>query len=137
MDKENAWFFVKLYAVLYWVLAGFLLIAGIVLLGGSGWIAGLAQKAISAAASNPGFRAPPFQITGALFVIVGIVLVCMAVFYFFVALGVWKRMYWARVAVLVLSLLGIFSFPFGTLIGGFAIYLFGFDKHGIAWFKKK
>jgi len=136
MDKENAQFFVKLYSILYWVLAGLMLLGGVLLLAGSAWIASIAQKAISDAATNPGFKAPPFPLTATLFIIIGVALLCMAVFYFFVGLGIWKHMFWARIAALILSILGIFSFPFGTLIGGFAIYLFGFDKYGIAWFKK-
>lgn len=40
----------------------------------------------------------------------------------FAGLGLFKRQEWARILTLVLSVIGIFNFPFGTAIGIYSIW---------------
>lgn len=114
MDKNTAQTVVKVLAVLYWIGAALTIIAGLFMLfGGSalGLISGLAG----------GLLAGLIAVMGVVFLIVGAL-------YVFVGYGLWKFKNWARITAIVLAVLGLISFPLGTIIGIIVIYLFGFDK---------
>src|SRR4051812_6313170 len=111
MDKNTAEMIVKIYAVLCWLGALFSVIGGIALmflgsfagLGGYGMMGG-------------GYGSSMWAGLG---VLAGIVLFALAVLYVFVGLGLWNHREWARITAIVLSVLELFSFPLGTIIGAF------------------
>ncbi len=54
--------------------------------------------------------------------ILAIVLIIVSIPGIFAGIGLYKRKEWARILTLVLSVIEIFSFPFGTAIGIYSIW---------------
>ena len=120
MERDTAEIIVKVYAVLAWLgalvgLLGALFFFGIGSFGGMGAMMG------DASAIGGGFLA-------GLGIIFAIIMLAIAVFEAFVGYGLWTKTSWARVAAIVLSVLSLFSFPIGTIIGAIGIWLFGFEE---------
>lgn len=59
---------------------------------------------------------------------VGVFLLIVTVLDIFVGYGLWRHKNWARITAIVLSVLGLLSFPIGTIFGIVVIYLFAFNK---------
>lgn len=54
--------------------------------------------------------------------VIAIVFVFISILGIFAGLGLYKRKEWARILTLILSVIEIFSFPFGTAIGIYSIW---------------
>jgi uncharacterized membrane protein (DUF2068 family) len=67
-------------------------------------------------------------------VIIGVVFIALGVFYAIAGFGLWSHKPWARIVTLVLSVISLFSFPLGTIIGALGIWLFGFEENVKALF---
>jgi len=126
-DQKTAEILVKVYAVFYWIETFFGVIGGLVLFFGGSFMATMMPFAGDAGLTNGMF--------GGMNVGIAVLTIAIAVFAFFVGLHLWQHKKWARIAALILSILSVLSFPIGTLIGGFGIYLFGFDDGIKALFK--
>jgi hypothetical protein len=113
MDKSTAEIIVKVYAVITWITAFFTLIGALFLLG---------------IGSMMGTMSSDSMLVGALGAAAGVFLLALGVFEAFVGWGLWKRQPWSRIAAIVVSVLSLFSFPVGTIIGAVGIWLFGFDE---------
>ncbi len=121
MGQGAAETFVKIYAILFWIGAiGTVIVGGALLIGSS-----------TIAALMPLSDAPAWLsgMLGTLLIVGAILLIAMGIVYFLVGRGLWNRKSWARIAAIILCALSIFSFPIGTIIGGFGIYLFGFEEN--------
>ncbi len=68
------------------------------------------------------------QLATGIGIIVGIIIFMLAALFLSLARGLWKRQRWARIVQLAACVPQLLSFPIGTLIGGFGIYAFAFDK---------
>jgi len=110
MDKETASTIVKVYAVLSWLGALFMILS-----------AAFISTGFFGSMMMPGFMSGMGFVVGILFVV-------LAIFSAVVGYGLWTLQKWARIAALVMSVLQVFSFPIGTIIGGFGIYFFGFEE---------
>ena len=121
MERNTAEIIVKVYAALAW-LGTLLLILGafaafaIGALGGAGALAGLSSEEVAAAG-----------LFASLGPALGVLLLLLAVAYAVVGFGLWTFKPWARIAAIVISVLSLFSFPFGTVVGAVGIWLFGFE----------
>ena len=120
MEKDTAETIVKVYAVLAWISALIAAVAGIGILVGGSIMGGFGMMGGRNMITS-GFLA-------GLAVIFAIFLLVMAIFYVFVGVGLWNKKDWARIAAIVFSVLSLFSFPIGTVIGAFGIYFFGFEE---------
>lgn len=116
MEKSTAEVIVKVYAIIAWLGALVALIGAFALFFGGSLLSLVMPVGISAG------------ITGALAIALGIFFLALAIFYVFVGFGLWNHSSWARIAVIVMSVLDLFSFPIGTIIGAVGIWLFGFDE---------
>ncbi len=68
--------------------------------------------------------------------IVSIILIIISIPGILVGMGLYKRKEWARILTLVLSVVELFSFPFGTAIGIYSIWAM-IQPETIAAFDKK
>lgn len=117
MEKDTAELIVKVYAVLAWISAAIAVIAALgILLWGS-----VAGGMIS-------LQGLPFAgMMAGLGIVFALLILCVGVFDVIVGFGLWKRKNWARIVTIIFSVISLFSFPLGTIIGGFGIWLFGFE----------
>jgi len=108
---------VKVVGALNVVLGAFeLLIAAatVLIFGGATWLVGAAGGPDAATAI------PILSLTGAALSTVLLVLSLPALV---IGIGLLQRRAWARVAGIVISLLNLFNFPFGTMIGVYGLWV--------------
>lgn len=126
---------VSILAVLAYIGAVFTLILGISMIVGSAAISTVLLK-----------FAPQYTwLTGvgiAAFIGIGIILLACAVLNYFIGKGLWKGQNWARILVIVLSILSILgnlSHPIsgivGIVISAVIIWYLGFNKEAISYFR--
>jgi len=87
---------VKIISVLYYIGAVVLILLGILLIVGAGFIGTILQSIPLLGALGAG-----------LFIVIGIILIVFAVLSFFLGRGLWKAQKWARIVVIVFSVLGV------------------------------
>ena len=96
VDKKQVPTGVKVISVLYYIGAFLGVIFGILSIFGAGMISSVASKI------------PLIGVMGSvLFIIVGVILLCLGILSFFVARGLWKAKNWARIVAIIFSCLGI------------------------------
>lgn len=122
MDKNLAETLIKVYAIIFWVEAALAMIGAAFILMRSTLVAHFLPIMNVEKISN--------MVLGSLFFIIALLIID-----FFVGFGLWRRRPWARIAALVLCVLSIFNVPIGMVIGGFGIYLFGFEEEMKKLFK--
>jgi len=108
---------VKVLAVLHLVFAVIGLVSAVIVMlvfGGAAGIVGASGDPDAAEAL------PIIGITGT--AIVSLVTL-MALPSLVVGIGLWKRHAWARVGGIVLSILLLFGFPFGTILGAYGLWV--------------
>jgi len=118
LEKSTAETLVKVYAVLAWV--------GAVVMG---------LFALFFFGMGPALPGMPMMLYGGWMQAIAVVMLAIAVLDAIVGWGLWTKQPWARIAAIVVSVLQVFSFPIGTLVGGFGIYLFGFEPNVQKMFK--
>lgn len=136
MKKSTAINWVKVIAILGWISAAVYFIVGLFALFGGTFLATLIQ------AFGEGVFA---GLVGAAVIVFGIVFLALGVFIFFVARGLWKHENWARIVMIVISILigiisGLASITSGVgvvglIINGGIFYLLTFQKEVVALFK--
>ena len=87
---------VKIISVLYYIGAVVLILLGILLIVGAGFIGTILQSIPLLGALGAG-----------LFIVIAIILIVFAVLSFFLGRGLWKAQKWARIVVIVFSVLGV------------------------------
>ena len=122
MEKGSAETVVKVFSVLYFLGAAFGILVGLGFLLGGGLL-GFGLGAVLG-----GFF-------GGLLAVLGVVLIVYGVLDLFVGWGLWKHKNWARITAIVLGVLGLISFPIGTIFGILVIYFFGFNEDVKGLFK--
>ena|SRR3989338_2131023 len=122
MEKGSAETVVKVFSVLYFLGAAFGILVGLGFLLGGGLL-GFGLGAVLG-----GFF-------GGLLAVLGVVLIIYGVLDLFVGWGLWKHKNWARITAIVLGVLGLISFPIGTIFGILVIYFFGFNEDVKGLFK--
>jgi hypothetical protein len=108
---------VKVLGVLNVVLGGFGLLVGAALLlifGGASWLAGVAGDADAALAA---------PVIGAVGIAVSSFFLILSLPGVIIGVGLVQLRAWARVAGIVISLLNLFNFPFGTLVGVYGLWV--------------
>ncbi len=137
MQQKYAELVVKIYSVVYWIEAVLVFLAGLVV----GFFTPFAVTMIKTYGDLSGL--PPDWPAGAfdqlalgLGLFIGLLLVGIGLVLALFAMRIWRRRPWTRIALIVLSALSLFSAPFGTILGAFGIYAFGFDKTVIALFSE-
>jgi hypothetical protein len=113
MVKKEIPILVKIIAVIGYIGAVVFLLLGISLIIGAGAIAALLANSFPIIAG----------IGAGLFIVVGIVVLALAVLYFFVSRGLWNGKSWARITLIILSSIGILMSIFPFRIIGFTINL--------------
>jgi hypothetical protein len=89
---------VKIIAVLYYIAAVVLLLAGILAIVGSATFGAYFASLGSLMA-----------LFGGLMIVLGIIFIAFAVLCFFIGRGLWKAQKWARILVIIFAILGILS----------------------------
>jgi hypothetical protein len=138
MNKHQAELTVKVYSIISWIAAAFTFIAALFLLFlgpffGSGSGRALIENTARASVSL-NWNILSGVIAG-VSVVFGVLFLLVAALQVWIGLSLRDRKEWARIAWIVWGVLMLLSFPLGTLIGGFAIYAFGFRKEVKALFK--
>lgn len=136
MDKSAAETWVKVIAILGYIGAALLALVGLIFLFGGSFVGSM----LTLAGLFGGIA------IGGLFVFAGIAMIIIGVLEFIVALNLWKHKNWARIVMIVLSVLGIIGAlssigkgPFmsivNLIINGGIFYLLTFNKDVVALFK--
>lgn len=132
MDRSTAETLTRVYAILLWFGAFWIVFAAVALLlvgsfmggmmGGvaSGMMPMMDEEAFGQLAAAGGL----FGI--GLFILL-VILAALAAAYIMIGRAIWHREHWGKTAGLVISILSLLSFPVGTIIGAFGIWLFGFE----------
>lgn len=100
---------VKIISVLYYIGAAVCVLLGIALIAGGGLFGSMLDEVLG------GFL-------GGIIIVVGIFAIALGVLNFFVAKGLWKGKNWARIVVIIFSILGAVSainslFRAGNMVG--------------------
>jgi len=102
---------VKIIAILYYIGAVLVILAALGFLLGGAALAGFAGAI------------PGLEVLGGLgaglFIVGGIILIALAVLLFFIGKGLWKGVNWTRIAVIILSAIGIVSAIVSIINGEF------------------
>ena len=128
MDESTAQTLVRVHAVLLWVVAVFLLIMAAAF---SFFFPTMMMNAMQ----DPEFAADfvdvpveQFNKMNAVMPLIGaFVLFPLSLLTMIAGIGLWLQRRWGRILALILSVLLLFSFPFGTVIGIFGIWVLGFN----------
>ncbi len=111
---------IKILSVLYYIGAVILVLLGIAMLVGAGFVGSLV----------PEFGA----IGGGILAFVGIIVIVLAAVEFFIARGLWKGQSWARILTIIFSILGVLS-GLLSLVQGVWTAIIGLIINGlIAWY---
>ena len=114
MDKNTAVIIVKVYAVLAWIGAVFTAIGSLGMLFWGSVVGGLVA----------GYG----SLFAGLGIVFAVILLVVAALEAIAGFGLWQHKRWARILAIIMSILSLFAFPIGTIIGAIGIYLFGFEK---------
>ncbi len=131
MQQNTATTWVKIYAILDFIGAVFLLIGGLGLIFGGTFIAAILGTVSGGLLPEEQFVA---SIGAGALAVIGVLCLGLSFVYFSIARAVWARREGGRIGQIVLSVLGLFSFPIGTILGVFGIYLFAFEPNTKALF---
>jgi|GEM_PF-1610774 len=136
VEKNTAEMIVKIWAILGWIGAAFLIIAGIALfglgsLGGFGMMGGLGDlEGVIGGGLLAGIG-----------IIVGVIMLVFAALNIWISYALWQHKNWARIVTVifsVLSILSIFSLNFvGVIMGALGLWLFGFEPTVVGLFGAK
>lgn len=94
--------------IVYHAFFDLLALVALVIMGGAGALAGDRQA---------------FYISGAVGVAIAIILLIISVPGIIAGLGLLKYQQWARILALIIAVLHLFSFPFGTALGIYAFWV--------------
>lgn len=106
---------VKIISVLYYIGAVLLLLLGVLCIVASATI-GAYLSGVTAGLSFLG---------AAVFIILGIIMIGLAVLSFFVGRGLWKGQSWARITAIILTILGILEIIYNMINGEVASNIIG------------
>jgi hypothetical protein len=122
MERSTAHTLTRAFAALLWVSGILLAIGGLTLLfaGRPSVLTNVFGPASEAGATGLAFA-------GAAAITTGIIMLLFALLYIGIGYGLWTMRPWARIAALVISIISLFAFPLGTLVGIIGIWMFGFD----------
>ncbi len=127
MDKGTAKVIVQVLAVLSGIGGVFAILGGIFMaIGGTAFTAMMPMQDMPAGAGG---------VMGAVFIIAAIFILIFGALYLLIAWGLWTFKNWARIAAIVLSVIGLLGFPIGTVISAIVIYLLAFNKDVVKQFK--
>ena len=121
---------VKILSILAYIGAVVTLILGIVMLFGANFLSGFLSQWVPVS----GF------LVGSMIVFVGVVFIALAVLDYFVGRGLWSGQNWARILVLIFSVLSVLGslrhFDIvNIVIDAVIIWYLGFNKEAVNYFK--
>jgi ABC-type spermidine/putrescine transport system permease subunit I len=100
---------VKVISVLYYIYAGLFVLMGIFFVIGSSYIVTEFNKALESSQITEDISLMTELVTSTNIVIFGIALIISAIVAFIVARGLWKRKKWARMVVIIISIIAVLS----------------------------
>ena len=108
----------KVYAVIF-LLGAVLLLVGGTVVSSLGWMMPFQQM-------MPGVTS---GIVGGALMIASIFVAALGIFYIYLAKAIKERKYWAKVAQIIVAIVvHLFSFPIGTAVGAFELYVLLINK---------
>jgi len=130
MAREGIPTLVKVISILYYVMAGLLVLLGLSFIFGGGYLNSILQSI------------PILNILGilgsALLVFAGVVMILFGILDFFIGRGLWHTKNWARILVIVFAILGILaSFNSLTTAVGIISLLYNLAIGGYLLFSKE
>jgi hypothetical protein len=138
MDRSTAQTLVRVYAAILFVIAAFTLIMGAV-------FAFFMPEIMMEMARDPEFTAEMQDLPAGAFsdmlgvmrIIIPSIMLVLAVVSVVAGIGLLRERNWARITAIVLAVFMLFSFPIGTAIGVFGLWLFVFNDEARALFTGK
>ena len=136
MKKSSAELWIKIIAIIGFIWAVLLIIAGIAMLLGGTFL-----SAVIPFMQNETVKG---AFVGAFFIIAAIITLALGIFMFIVNLNLWKHKNWARIVMIILAIIGIVSSLPSLLVGTGIIsliinagifYLLTFQKDIVKLFK--
>ena len=115
MERDTAKTIVKVYAVLAFIGGVLNVVAALGLLAGGAGLAAMAGSQYT-------------RLFAGASVFLGVLLLIMGAVELYAGWGLWTFKNWARITMIVVSVLSLPNFPLGTVIGVVGIYLFGFNE---------
>lgn len=130
---------VKAISIWYYIGAAFLALLGLAMILGGSFLGTLLSTV-------PGAEAVSSALIGGVIIVVGVIVLGIAVLYFFIGKGLWKGKNWARIVAIVFAALGflgsISSLISGNIssivmlvIDGFIAWYLIFSKEAKAFFR--
>lgn len=99
-----------------------------IVLGGLMAVLGLALFGMIAGAGVASGETDAMWVTGAVGTFVGGLFVLLALPAIIGGIGLLKRRGWARIVIMIVAILSLLNFPFGTAYGAYAIYVLMHDQ---------
>ena len=134
-DKTNN--LIKAISIIDYVFAAICFIMAFLLIVGGSIISslGFIQEAIFSKLALPTDLAS--GIISGLLIVGAIILVGIGIFYIYLGKAISKRKYWAKIAQIIVAILvHLFSFPIGTAVAVFELYVLLFNKETKTLFSK-
>ena len=110
---------VKVLGILFVVL-GVLGLIGVLVIG---LIFGGTAGIVSMAADDPEAKAIAVPVLGTVGLVIGGLILVLSLPDILAGIGLLERRPWARILALVLSVLGLLNFPFGTAVGAYGLWV--------------
>jgi hypothetical protein len=131
MEKESAKTIVKVLSILTYIGGSFFILGGLIMIFMRNLMASMMPRMMMGYST---INVPAWTLVYA-FSIMGAILLALGIFKIFVAFGLWNFKKWSRMAELVLAVLSLVMFPFGTVYGILVLYLLGFNNTIIKLFR--
>jgi hypothetical protein len=128
MEPRTAQNINKFYSILTYIGSALLFITSLAFIFGGSLLGFVMDTAMAQMMQFPDALAG--KVVGAVAIIAGVILLLLAILYFKIAQALWRHEPWGRVAAIVIGVIELFSFPLGTLLGGFAVWFYGFSVEG-------
>lgn len=116
MKKQDVNTVINVYSIIFYVIAVLYLIGFFFM------------SMMSGTFFSAGFMHWAFPFASVAFFGMSLFVLALGIFMIVAANLLKKKREGGRILVIILSVLMLFGFPFGTLIGGFGIYFFAFNK---------
>lgn len=109
---------VTVICVVEWIMTAFSALLGLGLMFGGTLLAAFIPSDI------PGLGGA----LGAMGLVAGIVVLALSAVVAWIVWKLWQLTNWARIVLIVFAVLGLLSFPIGTIINGIILYFLAFNK---------
>lgn len=122
MKKSTAKTITRIIAAFGFACSLFMFLAGVFLIVGSTFFISLIPYF-----SHMLGQVPVYWIAGSFVFTLGMIMVLVGMFRFWVAYSLWEFRKWSRIVEIIIAIFWLFAFPLGTVLAALKIYFLGFN----------